>query len=298
MAIFGMNDILDHALQNGYAVGYFEAWDQYSLEAVLEAAEECESPSILGFGAAVTNQSWLERRGVEELAALARCLAERSSVPTAILFNEARTYAQALRGLYCGCNAVMLESSGFRYEENVAVTQRIVQVAHSLGATVEAELGHLDDASGPEIARGIPTDPELAAHFVETTGVDALAVSIGNVHMLTKGEAEIDLDLLTSIHEAISVPLVIHGGTGFPDSAVRPAIERGVAKFNYGTRLKRVFMAGMSEAFQEVPTRFNVHHYIGSRDTSDILHRGKAKMKATITELIELYGSGGQAASC
>lgn len=292
-----MNEILARALQKGYAVGYFEAWDQYSLEAVLEAAEEAESPTILGFGAAVTNQAWLDRWGVEELTALARCLAERSRVPTAILFNEARTIAQALRGLYSGCNAVMLEASDSSYEENVESTRRIVEVAHSLGASVEAELGHLGDASGPEIKAGVLTNPEVAACFVESTGIDALAVSIGNVHMLTDGEAEVDLNLLASIHRAIQVPLVLHGGTGFPNVAVQPAIACGVAKINFGTRLKQVFLEGVREALREIPDRPNIHHYIGSRDESDVMHRGKAKVKALIADLIELYGSAGKADS-
>lgn len=297
MGIVGMDVILERAQKAGYAVGYFEAWDQYSLEAVLEAAEEIESPAILGFGAAVTNQAWLDRWGVEELSTLACYLAQRSKIPTAVLFNEANTLRQAVRGLHAGCNAVMLDSSGLPFEENAAITQRIVEIAHSLGATVEAELGQLGDASGPVHQESVPTDPEVAACFVRTTAVDALAVSIGNVHMLTDGEAPIDLDLLDSIHRAVSVPLVLHGGTGYPDLAVRPAIERGVAKFNYGTRLKQVFLEGVREALEEIPDRPNVQNYIGSRDEGDILARGKAKMKATIKTLIELYGSAGQAVS-
>ena len=297
MAIAGIDQILDRALQSGYAVGYFEAWDQYSLEAVLEAAEEAESPAILGFGAAVTSKAWVDRWGVEGLSNLCTSMTDRSTVPTAVLFNEARTFAQAVRGLRADCNAVMLDTSDLTYEANVDVTRRLVEVAHALGATVEAELGHLADASDPKGSAGVPTDPDLAARFVRSTGVDALAVSVGNVHLLTGGEATIDLDLLERIQRAVAVPLVLHGGTGLPPAAVRGAIERGIAKINYGTRLKQLFLEGVREALAEIPERPNVHRFIGSREENDIMARGKAKMKALILDLIKLYGSAGQAAS-
>src|SRR3972149_5806699 len=180
MTVASLRDILDQALQHGYAVGYFEAWDQYSLEAAMQAAEAAKSPAILGFGAAVTNPAWLEAGGIEALAGLARGLAERSSVPTAVLFNEAQTHAQALRGLEAGCNCVMLDTSHLDLADNLAATRRLVDAAHALGAAVEAELGRLPNAIRPE-ETGPATDPEQAAHFVQATGVDALGVSIGNV---------------------------------------------------------------------------------------------------------------------
>jgi fructose-bisphosphate aldolase class II len=296
MSIVSMSDLLARALRGRYALGYFEAWDPYSLEAALEAAEETNSPAILGFGGAVVNQPWLDRWGVEELAALARCLGERAAVPTAILFNEARTFAQVLRGLRAGCNAVMLDASHLPYQGNLALTCKVTEAAHALGATVEAELGRLADASPPSEESAAYTDPAEAARFVRQTGVDALAVSVGNVHVLTEGEATPNLELLARIHEMVPVPLVIHGGTGFPSWAVRPAIERGVAKFNIGTRSKQAMLAGIREALAELPERSNVHLAVGSREEGDILARGKAKMQKEILKFIALYGSAGQAA--
>ena len=291
MSIVSMSELLAQALRGGYALGYFEAWDQYSLEAVLEAAEETKSPAILGFGGAVANQAWLDRWGVEEMATLARCLGERATIPIAILFNEARTFAQVLRGLRAGCNAVMLDTSHLPYQENLALTRQVTEVAHALGATVEAELGHLADASTPGSEEATYTDPEAAARFVEQTGVDALAVSVGNVHVLAEGVASVNLELLERIHQVVPVPLVIHGGTGFPASAVRPAIERGVAKFNIGTRLKQAMLAGIQEALAGLPERPNVHLVIGSREEGDVLLCGKTRMKGEILKLIALYGS-------
>lgn len=137
MSVARMRNLLANALRGGYCVGYFEAWDQYSLEACLEAAEQTRSPAIVGFGAAVTSQSWLDRWGVEELAGIARRLAEMASVPAAVLFNEARTMDQIRRGLDAGCNAVMLDSSRMPYAENLAATKEVVALARGHGADVE-----------------------------------------------------------------------------------------------------------------------------------------------------------------
>jgi ketose-bisphosphate aldolase len=295
MPIATLRSILDHALQQHYAVGYFEAWDQYSLEAVIEAAQELRSPAILGFGAAVTNGAWLDAGGVEELASLARVLAERASVPTAVLFNEAQTHAQAMRGLAAGCNCVMLDSSHFNLDDNIAATRRLVDEAHAVGAELEAELGHLPTAGDPSDQAGTATDPEQAAAFAQATGIDVLAVSIGNVHLLSDGQAALDLDRLERIRQAVALPLVLHGGTGIPAAAIQPAIARGVAKINYGTRLKQTFLAGVRAGLAALPEPLNIHDAIGSRYDTDIMLQGKRHMQRLLSDLIRLYGSAGRA---
>ena len=290
-----LSEILDRAIEKHYAVGYFEAWDQYSLEAVIEAAETLEAPAIVGFGAAVTNPAWLEAGGVEELGMLARLLAERAKVPTAVLFNEAQTSAQAVRAIEAGCNCVMLDTSHLPWDENVAITHDFVAVAHAADVEVEAELGRLPNAADPAGDAGQVTDPEQAARFVQATGVDALAVSVGNVHLLSETKATLDLELLARIRQTVPVPLVLHGGTGIPANAIQPAIARGVAKVNYGTRLKQVFLSGVCEAVAALPEPLNVHTAIGSRYATDILVAGQRRMRDLLGELIQLYGSAGQA---
>lgn len=295
MPVAKLSQVLNHALHHGYAVGYFEAWDQYSLEAVMAAAEAQQAPAILGFGAAVTNLAWLDAGGIEQMAGLARGLAERATVPTAVLFNEAQSPAHALRGLAAGCNCVMLDTSHLPWDENVAVTTDLVRAAHAAGAEVEAELGRLPTAGEPASIPTQVTDPDQAARFVTLTGIDALAVSIGNVHLLSNGHARLDLDRLACIRQAARVPLVLHGGTGIPAEAIAPAIARGAAKINYGTRLKQVFLAGVREAVAALPEPLNVHTVVGSRDDTDMLVAGQRRMRALLTELIQLYGSAGQA---
>jgi len=295
MTIAGMRELLSQALRSGYAIGYYESWDQYSLEGAIEAAEATASPAIIGFGGAVTNRAWLDGGGVEDMSRLARRLAERSRVPTAVLFNEAQSLAQIRCALDAGCNAVMLESSDLAFEENVALTRQVVAMARAVGATVEGELGHLPDALDAQ-RQAVLTNPDEAARFVELTEVDVLAVSIGNVHLVQTGEVPVDLELLDRIHRAVPIPLAIHGGTGFPRAAVRDAISRGVAKFNVGTRLKRLYLAGIRDAMPDPMQVPDIHPFVGSRDVDDVLLRGKERVKAEIVKLMKLYGSAGQAA--
>jgi ketose-bisphosphate aldolase len=290
-----LTSILAQARLGSYAVGYFEAWDQHSLEAVMEAAEEMSSPAILGFGAAVTNLGWLGSGGIEALAVLAHLLAERSKVPTAILFNEAQSHAHALRGLAAGCNCVMLDTARLAYDDHVTATQTLVAAAHAAGAAVEAELGYLPDAGGQRGHPGAATDPEQAARFVQATGIDALAVSVGNVHLLMDGRVDLDFGLLDRLQRAVPIPLVLHGGTGIRHTAIPPAIQRGVAKVNYGTRLKHAFLEGVQAGLCALPQLTSIHDLVGSRDPADFTVCGKASMKALMRDLITLYGSAGKA---
>jgi ketose-bisphosphate aldolase len=281
--------LLDDALSGSYAVGYFESWDVYSLEAVLEAAEAEHASVILGFGGVMMEPTWLDHGGLERLAALGLETARSARVPVAFLLNEVTTFVQIVRGLRAGFNAVMLDSSALPYAENVQVTRQIVAVAHAVGAAVEAELGELPDASG-EMGGGSGdlTDPDQAARFVAETGIDALAVSVGNVHTLTHGKASIDWDRLAAIHQALPVPLVIHGGTGFDDEDVARAISWGVAKFNYGTVLKRAFLEGVSEAMSNLSAEEGYHQVVGSRKTADVLQQGKVRVRAEVAHRIRV----------
>ena len=289
--------LLAKAQEGGYALGYFEAWDSYSLEAVIEAAEAENAPVILGFGCMMVDKTWLDRGGIETLGNLGREFAERTRMPVALLLNETHTYQECLAGIQAGFNALMLDTSAWQIEPAIEQVSELVRVAHSQDVAVEAELGHLPDATeqGIDVSLASLTDPEEAASFVERTGIDCLAVSIGNVHLLTHGLAHIDLTRLLAIHEHISLPLVIHGGTGFPPEAVHKAIHYGVAKFNVGTILKKTFFAGICESVMALTGSANVHHVLGSHGERDYLIGGKRSMQAKVQEFLQLYGSYGQA---
>jgi ketose-bisphosphate aldolase len=288
MALVPLTDLLAEARAGGYAVGYFEAWDCYSLEAVLAAAEAEHAPVILGFGCLLVDQDWLDAGGIESLAGLGRAVAARSRVPVALLLNEAHKPEHALRGIDAGFNAVMVCSS------EVETVSRLVREAHARGAAVEGELGTLPDAGDATHAN--LTDPDKARAFVEATGVDCLAVSFGNAHVLEGRSAQVDLDRLDAIHRRVDVPLVVHGGTSFPADAVDGAIARGVAKFNVGTALKRAFLDGLTDAVSSAATDASPHDLLGSHGSADLLGAGQRRMTAVVRDLMRLYGSSGRAA--
>jgi ketose-bisphosphate aldolase len=297
MPLCPMREMLRDALKGRYAVGYFEPWDQYSMEAVIQAAENLRSPVIIGCGGVMMDQGWFDGGGMEALAEVGKVLARRSRVPTALILNEVSRFEQIERGLAYGFNAVMLDTSHLPFEENVSLTKKVVDAAHAVGVDVEAELGHLPLGSGEvDEVKPFTTDPEQAVEFVKRTKVDALAVSIGNVHVMLKGKSErIEFESLERIHRTVQVPLVVHGATGFPDEAVSRVIELGVAKFNVGTVLKRAFFRGMNEALSSTPEDANPQHVVGSRKKSDVLFHARDRMRAEVERLIGLYRGAGQA---
>ena len=248
MPLAPLTGLLADGVAGGYAVGYFEAWDGTSLDAVLDAAEAERAPVILGFGFLLADPSELAADRIETLARLGSAAAARATVPVSLLLNEVHALEDALRGLEAGFNAAMLCSS------DVGDVSRLARAAHDRGAAVEGELGTLPDATGAEIdaSHATLTDPDEAAAFVAATDVDCLAVSFGNVHMLEGRAADVDLERLEAVHRHVPVPLVVHGGTSFPRDAVDEAIARGVAKFNVGTALKRAFDDAGQPAVTEV----------------------------------------------
>ena len=297
MTLHSLSSILNNAIKGNYAVGYFESWDSYSFEAILETAEEEKSPIIMGFGATMLEDNWLDKNGIEFLAASGRALIKDAKVPVAFLLNETHTLEQAIRGVEAGFNTVMIDSHRWEVDKAKREVKALVDIAHKNSVEVEAEFGSLPDYLGGEIvdAKSYMTDPAEAKKFVEETGIDCLAVAIGNVHLLTKGSANIDIQRLKDIRSQVSLPIAIHGGTGFPDNQIKEAIANGVAKFNVGTRLKTDYLKSVKEYVTSLDDNCFVHDIIGSHKKSDFLEVGKDSIKANARKFIKLYGSGGMA---
>ena len=297
MTLHSLSSILNNAIKGNYAVGYFESWDSYSFEAILEAAEEEKSPIIMGFGATMLEDNWLDKNGIEFLAASGRALIKDAKVPVAFLLNETHTLEQAIRGVEAGFNTVMIDSHRWEVDKAKREVKALVDIAHKNNVEVEAEFGSLPDYLGGEIvdAKSYMTDPAEAKKFVEETGIDCLAVAIGNVHLLTKGSANIDIQRLKDIRSQVSLPIAIHGGTGFPDNQIKEAIANGVAKFNVGTRLKTDYLKSVREYVTSLDDNCFVHDIVGSHKKSDFLEVGKDSIKANARKFIKLYGSGGMA---
>ncbi|MFM7146574.1 MAG: class II fructose-bisphosphate aldolase [Actinomycetales bacterium] len=297
MTLVPLPVLLDHARSHGYALGYFESWDSYSFEAVLAAAAAEQAPVIVGFGATMLADPWLDSEGIAYLGAMGQSLLAGSQVPVAFLLNETHTLAQAQRGVECGFNAVMIDSHRWPVPQAQTAVAELVRSAHPVGVAVEAEFGSLPDYIGKAIvdAHAYMTDPAEARDFVAATGVDCLAVAVGNVHLLTSGTATIDLPRLEAISAAVDVPLAIHGGTGFPPEDVSAAIAAGVAKFNVGTRLQKVFLEAVLANSRTWTGRESVHDLVGSHKDSDFLEAGKSAVVDVVRDLIRLYGGQGQA---
>lgn len=294
MPLVAMTDLLETALAGGYGVGYFEAWDGVSLEAVLEAAEQERAPVILGFGGMMVDDAWLTSRGIAMLGAMGRALVDRATVPVSYIFNEAQTLDQAYASLDAGFNAILLSTDNLSAPEALEVTEKLTRRAHSCGITVEAEVGHLPDA-GAEGVDGEMTDPNEAADFVARTEVDVLAVSIGNVHIKTDGWAAIDTNALEAIRKVVTVPLAVHGGTSFPPDAVPHAVAHGVAKFNVGTIMKRLYVEALRPTTAGITPDADVHRLLGSHKPGDLTERAAAAVTTKVRELIRLYGGNGKA---
>ncbi len=297
MPLDSMLTMMRHAKQGGYGLGYFEAWDAYSMEAVLEVAEEESSPIILGFGGMMLDSEWLDASGVELLGAIGSHYARKSRVPVSLILNEAQTLEQTLQGIDSGFNVVMLDTSAWEWDRAVEAVSELAKIAHERGVTVEAELGRLPDATteGIDDTTAFLTDPSDAQSFIELTGADCLAVSIGNVHLLTAHDAPVNMNHLRAIHERVSIPLVIHGGTSFPAASVAEAIQYGVAKFNVGTTLKKTFTEAIRCEVADWSPNVDVHEILGSHKERDLMVVGKRAMKERVRELLCLYGSNGRA---
>jgi len=286
MTLVPMAEILREAKKGRYAVGGFDTWNLESVQSVIDAAEEERSPAIILTGPYGLGTDYT---GLKYFAAIGKVAAEEATVPVALLLNEAPSFQLVVQGIRCGFTSVMIDGSLLPIEKNIDLTKRVVEAAHSVGVSVEAQLGVIPLVR--ESGEAFLTDPEAAAHFINETGVDALSVIIGNVHALYKGKAEIDLDRLKKIRGLIDTPLVLHGGTGLSNYSVRKAIRLGVCKFNVGTALRWAFIRGMKEAhLAPKPTSIDRYRYV-----EEILRSARSVMKNVVKNKMKLYGGSGQA---
>jgi len=284
------------ARRRNYAVCYCEAWNIESFEGALEAAEETDSPIIAGFnGGFLMHPQRAKPENLALYASLGQALSA-VSVPVAFLLNETDDLAQIRYGIELGFNSVMVEGDHLSAAEYQRVVKDTVQIGHSRGVSVEAQVGRLPYRGDRGELQGEMTDPAVAKRFVQETEVDALGISIGNVHVLTKGRASIDFESLARIHDLIEIPLVIHGGTGFPLQLAAEAIRFGVAKFNFGTVLKQAYLQAIDKGLKNYSAGSDPHPFLGMGGKKDIMVAGKEAVKKKVKELLAATGSAGKAA--
>lgn len=287
MPLINMRDMLTHAYKHKYAVGAFDLVSLDFLEAIVQGAERRRAPVILSLA-----ESHFEYFDFELAMAATVAAARRARVPVAIHLDHGLTLDSAVRGIRFGCNGVMVDVSTRPFAENVAHTRAVVDMAHACGVPVEGELGYVAGVEGEDAEKHpgdvVYTAPQEARAYVEQTGVDFLAVSIGTVHGRMRGTPRLDFERLAHINATLGIPLVIHGGTGLSDDQYRGLIENGTAKINYYTALADA--AGAS---------IRAHAARDTRAGYTGLVRGvRGAIQAEVERMIDLFGSANRADAC
>jgi tagatose 1,6-diphosphate aldolase GatY/KbaY len=274
--------LLNQARQGHYAVGAFNVYTLEGILAVTGAAAATRSPAILQV---------LPRAleiGGETLIAACLEASRRASVPLSVHLDHCRSEAVIHKALDAGISSVMADGSYLPYEKNLAFTRQIAERAAASGKSVEAELGCLagsEDGITVEHREASLTDPDQAAEFVKATGVQALAVCIGNVHGKYHSPPQLDFERLAAIAGRVDVPLVLHGTSGLPDAMITRAMLLGVCKFNVNTELRKACLAAGGA-------------YLADADQPELVDRMQVEiraMQATVISKIRLFGSEGKA---
>jgi ketose-bisphosphate aldolase len=294
MPLRPIKELIQHAREHRYALGYFESWNFESLQGVLDAAEATRSPIIIGFNGEFLSHP--DRKRAERLqcyAELGKAAAACASVPCGLIFNECPDDEWVRNAVLAGFNLVMPADPDASYEDYRRRVAELTAFAHCYGVAVEAEVGHLPSGTTGTRNGNRLTDPELAARFIRDTDVDLLAVSVGNVHVMIKGEQDLDLERLSEIRRLVAQPLVLHGGTGISSSSLLAAIGLGVTKVNYGTYLKQRYLQAVRASI--AATVNNPHELLGMGGDRDVMVAGRSAVCRAVLERIGLLGCCGKA---
>jgi fructose-bisphosphate aldolase class II len=299
-------DIMSKAMTDGYAVGAFNINNLETVLAITEAITQEKSPAII----AVT-PSAIKYGGLEHLAGIVKVAAKSVPQPVALHLDHGLDFDTAAKCVDAGFTSVMIDASRLGFEENIALTRKVVDLAHPRGVSVEAELGKLAgiEETTVEEKDAVLTDPDNAIEFVKRTKVDALAVAIGTSHgaYKFKGEAKLDFERLKDIREKVDVLLVLHGASsvpswiiekatrygaeltgakGIPEEHIQRATSMGISKVNIDTDLRLAFTGAVREFLASSPSQY---------DPRKILGPAKDAMKKVVIGKMQLFGSSGKA---
>ncbi len=231
------SELLAAARRANRGIAALNFYNAETLRAHINAANELDASIILQ-----TTESTINYLGIDLVVAMAGAAAREMSQPVALHLDHGGSFELAERCIGAGYSSVMIDGSKLPFEENIRLTQSVVEIAHKAGVSVEGELGHVTQNDDNANISDFFTRPEDAKVFVDETGVDALAVAIGTAHGFYKGEVKLDLARLRDIRDAVGeTALVLHGGSGVPDELMQEAIRSGIVKINFGTELKNAF---------------------------------------------------------
>lgn len=282
MSLVNLSSVLAPAFSKGYGVGSFNVINSSFIESVIRAAENRKSPVIVSLA-----EVHFKYADLRSIAACTRMLAEEASVPVVLNLDHGLSYESVSKAVRYGFTSVMFDGSVLDYEENIRQTREIVRLCRPVGVSVEAELGAVGGAEAGETGGtadpALFTDPVQAKEFVAKTGIDALAVAIGNVHGKYKGEPCLDFGRLSEIRELTGIPLVLHGGSGISDDDFRRAVKCGIAKINFYTEMARRALVGTEEFIK------GVSNYYSSFDNMNQVI--KDTVREVVEERIDVFGS-------
>lgn len=272
-------DMLVKAQKEHYAVANFCIWNVEMLSGVMKACENLQSPVILSFGS-----GFLVNTDINHFIHMMRSYATQTALPCSIHWDHGRSYEIVSHAIDIGYNSLMIDGSAYPFEENIRRTKEVVDRFHPMCIPVEGELGHVGAETNYEkaLANYQYTDPSQAAEFVERTGLDSLAIAIGNQHGHYTAPPKINFEILAKVRDAVSIPLVLHGASGIGDEDIRHAIDLGITKINIHTELCEAAM----DAIHACPPD---ERYQG------LNIKVRDAVQARAEEKIRLFGSNGKA---
>ncbi|WP_044894355.1 class II fructose-bisphosphate aldolase [Bacillus alveayuensis] len=285
MPLVSMTEMLNKAKENGYAVGQFNLNNLEFTQAILQAAEEEKSPVILG----VSEGAGRYMGGFKTVVNMVKGLMEEYNitVPVAIHLDHGSSFESCAKAIHAGFTSVMIDASHHPFEENVALTSKVVELAHLHGVSVEAELGVVGGQEDDVVANGIIyANPDECEELVKRTGIDCLAPALGSVHGPYKGEPKLGFVEMEEISNRTGVPLVLHGGTGIPTKDIQKAISLGTAKINVNTENQMASAKRVREVLAENPDLYDPRKYLGP---------AREAIKETVIGKMREFGSSGKA---
>jgi len=285
-----MRDLLAHAQQNKYAVGAFNITNLDFINHILDAAVESNSPVILQLA-----EVHFKYLNLEDIAPILIGAAKKVDIPVCIHLDHGESLKTMIRAIRAGFTSIMFDGSKYPLKENMEMTKEVVKIAKSVDVSVEGELGNVGgEVVGVEAAiphtssKELFTKVEDAVYFARESGLDALAISIGNIHGLYKGDPELDFDRLEAIRDAVGIPLVLHGGSGISDDDFRKAVGLGICKINFYTGISQAAVARVHKFVEEHP---------GSISYPDLARLAMDEIKNVVKDRMEVFGSKGQCAA-
>lgn len=280
MFYINSKNILECAKINNYAVCAFNAENLEMVQAIIWGAEEMNAPVIIQ-----TTPSTVKYADCEYFAAMVKTAVEISKIPAALHLDHGNSFALVCRAIKAGYTSVMIDGSQEAFEENIAITKKVIELAHAVNIPVEAELGKVGGKEDDLESDTAYADPLEACDFTKRTQCDSLAIGIGTAHGIYKSAPKLDLERLSEIKKLVNVPLVLHGATGLSDDVIKECVNRGINKINFATELRQAYTNAVREKLNSDANIIDVKIY------SDY---ARNCVKELVKEKIKLSGSAGK----